>query len=203
MFFLARRRDSDEDNAEGLILLIVLVAIISFFRKVREGELWAILTLIGIILIACGIAFLYIRHKLKKRKYKRSIDLQTIDKMSGREFEEYLASMFKKLGYSVQLTPASQDYGADLVLKKDQKRIVVQAKRYNNKVGIAAVQEIYSSQKLYKADEAWIVTNNHDFTSQAKILAKKNDVVLINRARLYEFIEQSNQDQFSKRIRNR
>ncbi|MFK9092798.1 restriction endonuclease [Bacillus salipaludis] len=46
----------------------------------------------------------------------------------------------------VCLTSVTGDYGADLVLSTTDKKIVVQAKRYNKKVGLKAVQEIVSAK---------------------------------------------------------
>ncbi len=42
-----------------------------------------------------------------------------------------------------ELTPETGDYGADLVLSKDGRKIVVQAKRWKNVVGIEAVQQCF------------------------------------------------------------
>lgn len=64
-----------------------------------------------------------------------------LDSLSGVEFEEFLAGLFRAQGYAVELTPATGDYGADLILSKDGRRIAVQAKRYAGSVGVAAVQE--------------------------------------------------------------
>ena len=62
----------------------------------------------------------------KKLRYKRYLDspLASIDRMKGDEFEEYLAAHFRKLGYHVSLTPKSNDYGADLIIKKDGKIVI-------------------------------------------------------------------------------
>ncbi|RHW36020.1 hypothetical protein D1B31_18200 [Neobacillus notoginsengisoli] len=38
----------------------------------------------------------------------------------------------------MQMTSKTADYGADLILQKDSKKIVIQAKRYNSNVGIKA-----------------------------------------------------------------
>ena len=54
------------------------------------------------------------------------------------EFEEYLAGLFRKQGFKVELTPSTSDYGADLVLMKDGQRIAVQAKRYEVRVALGA-----------------------------------------------------------------
>ena len=83
------------------------------------------------------------------------------------------------------------DYGADLILEKDGRKIVVEAKRYSKDVGISAVQEIAAAMPHYQADEAWIVTNR-DFTEAASNLAKSNDVKLVNRTQLIDFILKMN-----------
>jgi restriction system protein len=83
----------------------------------------------------------------------------------------------------VEVTRASGDFGADLVLKKEGKKIVVQAKRYSKNVGLKAVQEAQASIAYYKANEAWVISNR-DYTEEAKALAKSNGVRLINRSEL-------------------
>ena len=127
----------EDVDAKTLFILIAIVSIVSFFRKIKEGNPWAIALLIAIVLIIGVLLFFIIRKKIKKNQYKNNIDLQQIDKMSGVEFEEYLMRLFEKLGYRVTLTKRSNDYGADLIMKKDEKTIIVQAKRYHQKVGIA------------------------------------------------------------------
>ncbi|HEY9569713.1 MAG TPA: restriction endonuclease, partial [Metalysinibacillus sp.] len=82
---------------------------------------------------------------------------------------------------------ASGDYGADLILHKDGQKIVVQAKRYKNNVGIRAVQEIIPAVAYYKADVAWVVTNSY-LTKQAQNLADSNDVVIIDREELMKWL---------------
>jgi len=106
--------------------------------------------------------------------------LPEIDRMTGRQFEEWLTGFFKGQGYDVRLTPEQGDYGADLVLKKGTVKTVVQAKRWKGNVGVSAVQEITAARGYYKADSAMVVTNSF-FTKEARELAKRNNVVLWNR----------------------
>ena len=115
--------------------------------------------------------------------------MSKIDEMDGEKFEAFLKKLLEAQGYKVQLTATSGDYGADLVLVNQQrKRIIVQAKRYNAKVGIRAVQEIASAKNYYKADECWVVTNNY-FTEPAINLAASNKVKLIDRKRLIQWLQ--------------
>lgn len=104
-----------------------------------------------------------------------------IDKMSGEEFETYLEILFRNDGYKVTHTGNSKgDFGADLVLEKDGKRVAVQAKRWNETVGEKAIQEVVSSKAIYNCQEAMVVTNRW-FSFQAQRLAKVNGVMLWNR----------------------
>jgi len=111
-----------------------------------------------------------------------------VDLMRGTTFEDYLATKLKAKGYTVQQTPASGDYGADLILTAANGiKIAVQAKRYSDKVGIKAVQEISSAKNYYGVDECWVITNNY-FTAPAINLADSNDVKLIDRDELVEWM---------------
>jgi restriction endonuclease Mrr len=104
-----------------------------------------------------------------------------LDQLSGTEFEEFLAGLFRAQGYVAELTPLTGDYGADLILIKDGQRIAVQAKRYVGSVGVAAVQEALSGQAYYQCETAWVVTTGA-FTTNALELAKKSGVKLIGRS---------------------
>ena len=109
-----------------------------------------------------------------------------IDRMTGRQFEEWLARFFSR-GYDVALTPEQGDYGADLILKKGPVTTVVQAKRWSGKVGVSAIQEITAAKGYYKADSAMVVTNSF-FTKEAIELARRNNVVLWDRKKLTDEI---------------
>lgn len=104
-----------------------------------------------------------------------------LDSLSGPEFEDFLAGLYRAQGYGVELTPLTGDYGADLILIKDRRRIAVQAKRYAGSVGVSAVQEALSGQAYYRCDTAWVVTTGI-FTANARELAHKSSVKLIGRS---------------------
>jgi restriction system protein len=126
------------------------------------------------------------RRRLLEERLRKS-GITEVDNMTGEMFERYLKTILQARGYGVSLTKASGDYGADLVLTNEGARIVVQAKRYKNKVGVKAVQEIVSAKTVYGAVEAWVITNNY-FTEPAKKLAYSNDVMLIDRTQLINWM---------------
>ncbi|WP_051412203.1 restriction endonuclease [Halonatronum saccharophilum] len=113
------------------------------------------------------------------------ITLSTIDQLSGEEFELFLKLLFTKLGYKTTLIGCRGDQGADLIIEKENDKIVIQAKRYKGNVGNKAVQEVLSARAYYECNGAMIVTNSH-FSPAAIELArsKGNKVTLWNRENL-------------------
>ena len=61
--------------------------------------------------------------------------------MNGKTFEKYLVTLFEKLGYEVELTKFTGDYGADHVLSKDGVKTVVHTKRHKSKVGAKGCEQ--------------------------------------------------------------
>ena len=118
-----------------------------------------------------------------------SLHIDELKKLSGTEFEEYLAELFKSQGYQVEMTPSTGDYGADLILHKDQQRIAVQAKCYTGSVGVSAVQEALSGMAYYRCNSAWVVTTGN-YTPNAVELARQSKVQLFGRNELGKLILQ-------------
>ncbi|MBH5317779.1 restriction endonuclease [Paenibacillus sp. GSMTC-2017] len=181
---MARRRKKDElDPLQSLILLLVFGSFIGgyyLFKSLLISSIFA-----GAILGVYLTSVIILNRKNNERLRRSGIT--DIDKMDGRRFELYLGHLFEAQGYKAEVTQSSGDYGADLVISKNGKKIVVQAKRYSKNVGLKAVQEIHTALAHYKAAEAWVVTNS-DYTEQAYNLAKSSGVKLINRKLLIEMI---------------
>jgi restriction system protein len=113
--------------------------------------------------------------------------IDTIDTMTGEEFESRLANLFARLGWDVTKTKASGDFGADLVCHNLEATMVVQAKRSASPIGVRAVQEVVAAKTYYNAQHAVVVTNN-SFTLAAKQLATSNNVTLYDRQGLIELL---------------
>ena len=114
--------------------------------------------------------------------------MSEIDRMSWKEFEEYLELMFLRLGYQVQRTPAQRDWGADLILTLHGIKTAVQAKhRTAGRVGVSAVREVVAAKEKYECSGAMVISND-SYTPEALALAKPNRVVMIDRNRLAEML---------------
>lgn len=177
---------------EYLVTVVVLtglylVIIYSNFRDISilQSIKSAILVIAPVSLFML-VVFRVLIKKLGDMRYLRS-PLAKIDEMTGEEFEFVLSKHFERQGYAVEMTPASNDYGADLILQKKDETIVVQAKRYEGKVGTTAVQEVTAAKDYYEADRCIVVTNSY-FTRNAVNLAEANEVELIDRDELAKLI---------------
>lgn len=116
------------------------------------------------------------------------ISIETVDRMDGHQFEKLLEHLYAAAGYSVAPTRQTSDQGADLIIEMYGIRTVVQAKRYSDKVGNSAIQEVVAAKAYYKCQKAVVCTNNY-FTKPAVNLAKINDVTLVDREELIRLLE--------------
>lgn len=116
---------------------------------------------------------------------KLELDFSNIQ--NGYEFEEYVANLYKKMGYTIEeVTKKSGDQGADVIAFKDNIKYVIQVKFYNNPVGNKAVQEVVASIGMYKADKGIVVTNS-TFTSSAIELSQANNIELVDGEKIEEY----------------
>jgi restriction system protein len=75
--------------------------------------------------------------------------------LGGRDFEREVANLLSERGYQVQLTPATNDGGVDLMLARGGQSILVQCKAHKNPVGLDPFE--ISSGHL-GGSEAWLVS---------------------------------------------
>ena len=108
------------------------------------------------------------------------LTMKQVDSLSGRDFEILLENLFRKKGYDVERTPDSGDFGADVIAQKREKKIAIQAKRYERKVSLGAIQEVRAAMDYYSCNKAIVITNSQ-FTEAAKKLAERTGVVLWDR----------------------
>jgi len=112
-----------------------------------------------------------------------SYTIDDIDLMDGKAFEEFIAKLFTKMGYTTTITKQTGDQGIDVIAKKGNTSIGIQTKCYAGSVGNTAVQEAVGGKAFHKVDKVMVVTNN-EFTQSAKELAQVNSVILWDRSML-------------------
>lgn len=138
---------------------------------------------LGVVLILLGCL-----GALGSRRAARVVEMgrariQLVDMMDGTTFEHYLEELLRADGYKVKHLGGVGDFGADLLVEREGRRCVVQAKRYSSNVGVDAVREVAAARQHYGVDAAIVITNSA-FTRAATELARTNRVELWGRPRL-------------------
>lgn len=139
----------------------------------------------GISTIKAEIKRLEQRHLLKS---SLSIDSSKVNELSGVEFENLIIDKFSSLGFKVESTPKTGDFGADLIVVNNEgSRIIVQCKRFKSKVNLKAVQEVVGAMGHYAGDIGIVITNN-SFLNSAVKLAESHDIELWDGDKLLCFL---------------
>lgn len=121
------------------------------------------------------------------------INLAEID---WEEFEHFVrelfAAEFSKDGGHVKITRASSDGGVDAVAFDPDPirggKIVIQAKRYTNTVGVSAVRDLYGTMMNEGAMKGILVTTS-DYGSDSYTFAKDKPITLLNGGNLLQLLE--------------
>lgn len=116
--------------------------------------------------------------------------------MDWEEFEHLIREVFEKefstSGGEVKVTQASRDGGVDAVAFDPDPirggKIVIQAKRYTNTVGVAAVRDLYGTVMNEGATKGILVTTS-DYGPDAYDFAKGKPLSLLNGANLLHLLE--------------
>lgn len=135
---------------------------------------------------------------------KRFVDSKNIDFddttnlaiMNWEEFEHLIRELFEKEfssnGSQVKVTQASRDGGVDAIAFDSDPirggKIVIQAKRYTNTVGVAAVRDLYGTVLNEGANKGILVTTS-DYGSDSYEFAKGKPLTLLNGGNLLHLLE--------------
>lgn len=123
-------------------------------------------------------------------------DSMNLAAMNWEDFEHLIRELFEKefasTGGQVMVTQASRDAGVDAVVFDPDPirggKIIIQAKRYTNTVGVAAVRDLYGTVVNEGATKGVLVTTS-DYGPDAYGFAKDKPLVLLNGANLLYLLE--------------
>lgn len=162
------------------------------FDEYGQFDLAGLLTTLFCFALAIGFGSkAYSQYKAKHPYSINATTMQSIDQMSGLEFENFTAQLLRKLGYhNVTVTKASGDQGIDVIAQKDGVKYAIQCKNYSSRLGNTPVQEAYAGKDFYGCDKAVVITNS-TFTDGAYELANKIGVLLWDRQTLQNMIRAS------------
>ncbi|WP_247233441.1 restriction endonuclease [Telluribacter sp. SYSU D00476] len=123
-------------------------------------------------------------------------DTTNIASMGWEDFEHLIREVFEKefnqSGGEVKVTQASKDGGVDVIAFDPDPirggKIVIQAKRYTNTVGVSAVRDLYGTVMNEGATKGILVTTA-DYGPDAYEFSKGKPITLMNGANLLYLLE--------------
>lgn len=105
------------------------------------------------------------------------------------EFEELITNLFEKIGFETRLTQASRDGGVDCVAFDTRPivggKVVIQAKRYKNVVGVSAARDLYGTLVNEGANKGILVTTSYFGTATYEFCKGKPIEMIDGQALLY------------------
>ena len=113
--------------------------------------------------------------------------------LSPSEFEALVSNLFGKMGLETKLTRASKDGGVDAVAFDTRPvlggKVVIQAKRYRNTVGVSAVRDLYGTMLNEGASKGIIVATS-SYGPDTYEFAKDKPLELIDGGGLLYLLDQ-------------
>ncbi|MAG57095.1 MAG: hypothetical protein CMJ83_12450 [Planctomycetes bacterium] len=142
----------------------------------------AAVTLIALLGVMVLGRFLGLDARGRRRRRFLGFRLRDLDRLSGIEFEDWIAHVLERAGFRVTRTPRSGDFGVDLVAVRDGHRVGIEAKRRSSPVSNDVVRSVVAGCQYHRCDRAAVVTQS-SFTRTAHRQATGADpeVVLIGR----------------------
>ena len=126
------------------------------------------------------------RFNESKKTFKR-LPMKKIDKMTGIQFEHFVAHYLVSENWKVYLTPHS-DEGFDIIAKKGFSWIGVQCKRYSRPVSEIYISKMFTAfhKTHYRKVRTAILFTNSTFTKKAiktadDLVNQKYDIDLVDR----------------------
>lgn len=110
------------------------------------------------------------------------------------EFENFVNNLFSVIGFESKLTRSSKDGGVDVIAFDPRPilggKVVIQAKRYKNVVGVSAVRDLYGTMINEGANKGILVTTSH-YGTDAYDFAKDKPIELIDGGGLLYLLNQN------------
>ena len=181
------KKESPFESALGVLFFIVFFVML---RKTMDIYVAVIGTFAIVLpLVATFILFL----KYRKGKFFNSKNtLEKIKSLSPNEFEDFIAHLFEKLGYSTERVGGPNDGGIDVIAEKDAIKHYIQCKKFiTQQVSVGAMRDFYGAvtDKLSDAKAFFITTNV--FTLEAEKFAEGKPIELIDGKKLMELVKLS------------
>ena len=118
--------------------------------------------------------------------------LNELNKINWRKFEQLTAQFYKNKGYSVSIGKGRKDGGIDITLRKGQDIILVQCKRWKNNVGVDVIRALHDEMS-HRNYVSGILCCSNDVSRDAKALIKERNykIQVINQKDIFDFLKKN------------
>lgn len=167
------------------ICLFASALLLYFWFILRSDNIISAITKILIVaLLLLGMESI---RRDKEKTFLMCSDINQVKKMEQDEFVAYTASLYKRLGYFIDLLKSKDELGCDIIARKKQDVICIKCIVGTDEIDILPLQQVYGSMNLYKANKCILITAG-TYSEKAKQFAKANHVELIDQQRLLKII---------------
>ena len=160
--------------------------------------LWPFLVFVVVVVLVRDVLLPLHGRRLEARKQAKWFagqkSLADIQNVNPKQFENYCAVLFGKLGFSAKTTSYAKDGGVDVIATKDGQTHFIQCKKYiTRKVTLSEVRDFYGAMADAGCRKGYFVTTGF-FTLDAEQFAAGKQIELINGERLMEYLKQAGVD---------
>ncbi len=177
----------------GIVAFLVLI----LYAIANPSSFVSILFIMGLIGVAGSSLYIFAKNMVeeskttsqKETRIKRAEAIYTnhqVNFLNPTQFEHYVASILEKLGYTVIVTPPTNDGGIDLILKRYGVTIGVQIKKWRGNVSRPDLQKLVGAG--WKFDRLMCVTTS-DFSIGAREYANEHAIRLVGGDQLTKLAE--------------
>ena len=114
--------------------------------------------------------------------------LSDLKRMHPFKFEDYIAKLYKNMGYSVKQTKRTGDGGKDMIATKNGQTYFVECKRYSDPINVHKMRDFVGACVLGGKDVKGIYVTTSSFTNDAKSAANRIGIQMIDGNKLMSMI---------------
>lgn len=153
-------------------LLVALVRLLIHFLQDHWPWLVGVLVLSVMAVALIAMAGAYARYEAEQRELRLATlaRFERVDVMSGTEFEEFVAELLRRDGYSgVEVIGKSGDRGVDITaMTPDGHKIAIQCKRQGRNVPADRIRNLIGAVHSTYSGHVGVLVTNSGFTAQAQ-----------------------------------
>lgn len=171
------------DKLIRMVLLTLALGMYFLFIFKSDNIVMAIIKIMIVALLLFGMEAI---RRDRDKVFIIHSDITRLKNMKNEEFVEYVAQLYKKLGYYIDPIKKEKDLGCDLIIRKNRDVICVKCMS-EGEIDLKPLQEVYGSKNLYRANKSLVVTPN-TYTDKALQFAKANHIALVDQLELIKLI---------------